>query len=285
MRWLVLAVLFLSTAARADSVALLPLDGDKKLEIYGQPVAAELGRAMTAAGIDVVVVGAKMAVPERAQLIVDGTIKAKGNTVTLTLRIRDPRDGSTLESLPPATSPLVSIDKAAADLSTKLVPAVQGQLQKLQKAAVQTVPNGSGEHKPDVVASKAAEPVAQLPELKVSVSMLKPNPALRLLSSAFPHELDAWATQHGRHVDMTGTSQIQFELLTFAITPGKIPLAKARVRMRVYDAGKIKFDRIIHTDTIVGDRDISEQAFAERTAREVLLIANPNLKRTLADWK
>ena len=279
MRLLVIAFLLFSTAARADSVALLPLDGDKKLEIYGQPVAAELGRAMTAAGIDVVVVGAKMAVPERAQLIVDGTITAKGKTVTLTLRIRDPRDGSTLESLPPATSPLVSIDKAAADLSAKLVPAVQTQLQKLQK------PAPIEERKPDVVVTAPPQAQAQLPELKVSVSMLKPNPALQLLSSAFPHELDAWATQHGRRLDMTGSSQIQFELLTFAITPGKIPLAKARVRMRVYDGAKVKFDRIIHTDTIVGDHDITEQAFAERGAREVLLIANPNLKRTLTDWK
>jgi hypothetical protein len=279
MRLLVLVLLLLCRVARADSVALLPLDGDKKLEIYGQPVAAELGRAMTAAGIDVVVVGAKMAVPERAQLIVDGTITSKGKTVTLTLRIRDSRDGSTLESLPPATSPLISIDKAAADLSAKLVPAVQMQLQKLQ-APVQTEPD----RKPDVVVPSQPQ-AQQLPELKVSVSMLKPNPALQLLSSAFPHELDAWATHHGRHLDMTGTSQIQFELLAFAITPGKIPLAKARVRMRVYDGAKVKFDRIIHTDTIVGDHDITEQAFAERAAREVLLIAHPNLKRTLADWK
>ncbi len=281
MRLLVLVFLLFSTAARADSVALLPLDGDKKLEIYGQPVAAELGRAMTAAGIDVVVVGAKMAVPERAQLIVDGTITAKGKTVTLTLRIRDPRDGSTLESLPPAPSPLVSIDKAAADLSAKLVPAVQTQLQKLQKS--QPVP--IDERKPDVAVTAQPQPQAQLPDLKVSVSMLKPNPALQLLSSAFPHALDVWATQHGRRADMTGSSQIQFELLTFAITPGKIPLAKARVRMRVYDGAKVKFDRIIHTDTIVGDHDITEQAFAERAAREVLLIAHPNLKRTLTDWK
>jgi hypothetical protein len=277
MRLLVLALLLLSTAARADSVALLPLDGDKKLEIYGQPVAAELGRAMKAAGIDVVVVGAKSSVPEGAQLIVDGTITAKGKTVTLTLRIRDPRDGSTLESLPAATSPLVSIDKAAADLTGKLVPAVQAQLQNQQKP-VPTEP----ERKPEVV---TPPPAAQLPALNVSVSILKPNPALQLLSSAFPHELDAWATHHGRHVDMTGSSQIQFELMTFSITPGRIPLAKARVRMRVYDGAKVKFDRIIHTDTIVGDRDITEQAFAERAAREVLLIANPNLKRTLADWK
>jgi hypothetical protein len=57
------------------------------------------------------------------------------------------------------------------------------------------------------------------------------------------------------------------------------------VRQPVPFGKYLLLDRIIHTDTIVGDRDISEQAFAERAAREVLLIANPNLKRTLADWK
>ena len=126
---------------------------------------------------------------------------------------------------------------------------------------------------------------AELPELKVSISTLKPNPALQLLQSAFPRELEVWGKQHGRTVDMTGASTLQFELVTFTVTPGKVPLAKARVRMRVYEGGKVKFDRIIRTDTIVGDRDISEQAFAERTAREVLLIANANLRRTLSDWK
>jgi hypothetical protein len=279
MRLIALVVLLFALPARADTVALLPLDGDKKLEIYGQPVAAELGRAMTSAGIEVVVVGAKMAVPEQAALIVDGTIKAKGGTVTLSLRIRDPRDGSTLETLPPSSSPLVAIDKAAAEQSAKLVPAIQTQLQKLHQV--------KPEPKPDVVVVAPPQPQAdpQLPELKVSVSMLKPNAALQLLQSAFPRELDVWGKHHGRRVDLTGASTLQFELITFSITPGKIPLAKARVRMRLYEAGKIKFDRVIRTDTIVGDRDISEQAFAERAAREVLLIAHANLRRTLTDWK
>lgn len=286
MRLIALLVLLFALPAHADTVALLPLDGDKKLEIYGQPVAAELGRAMTAAGIEVVVVGAKMAVPEGAALIVDGTIKAKGGTVTLSLRIRDPRDGSTLETLSPSTSPLVAIDKAAAELSAKLVPAVHTQIAKRQPTPVKIEPKP-----PEVVVAPPQPSEPQLPELKVSVSMFKPNPALQLLQSAFPRELDVWGKQHGRRVETpaafgaSGTSTLQFELLTFSVTPGKIPLAKARVRMRVYEAGKIKFDRVIRTDTIVGDRDITEQAFAERAAREVLLIANANLRRTLSDWK
>jgi hypothetical protein len=45
--WLIALVLGIAMPAHADSVALLPLDGEKRLEIYGQPVANELARAMT----------------------------------------------------------------------------------------------------------------------------------------------------------------------------------------------------------------------------------------------
>ena len=115
LRLMVIAWLVaLATPVRADSVALLPLDGEKRLEIYGQPVAAELARALNGAGVEVVVVGAKMAVPEKAKLIVDGTIKAKGQTVTLELRIRDAKDGAELEKLPPSSGQLMNIDKVAA---------------------------------------------------------------------------------------------------------------------------------------------------------------------------
>ena len=48
-------------ARMPTTIAMLPLDGEKRLELFGQPVAAEIARALKAAGIDVVVVGASMA--------------------------------------------------------------------------------------------------------------------------------------------------------------------------------------------------------------------------------
>src|SRR4249919_3150487 len=71
-------------AAQGDAVALLPLDAERSLEIYGQPVASELARALVAGSVQVVVVGPKMAVPERARLIIDGTISlGKASAVTI----------------------------------------------------------------------------------------------------------------------------------------------------------------------------------------------------------
>src|SRR5262245_21447863 len=126
-----LAVLFVTGPARADdAVALLPLDADAKLEIYGQPVASELARALVAGGVDVVVVGPKMAVPERAKLIVDGQITAtKQDAVVLSLRIRNPVDGTTLSTTQASAQGLQNIDKAAAELSAKLLPLVKTQIE------------------------------------------------------------------------------------------------------------------------------------------------------------
>src|SRR5665647_1440851 len=129
---LVLAVV-LASAGRAhadDAVALLPLDADQKLEIYGQPVASELARVLIAGKIDVVVVGQKMAVPERARLIVDGTIRSgKGSTVVLTVRVRTAVDGTVLLPTMEATAPsLANIDKAAADLSARVLTSVRKHL-------------------------------------------------------------------------------------------------------------------------------------------------------------
>src|SRR5665811_771674 len=101
MRWLLAIGLVVlgSVQAFADepahAVALLPLDADAKLELYGQPVASEVARALVHGGIEVVVVGPKMAVPAQARLVVDGTIKSgKGDNVEITVRIRDALDGT-----------------------------------------------------------------------------------------------------------------------------------------------------------------------------------------------
>jgi len=286
LRLLVIAwLLLLAAPARGDSVALLPLDGEKRLEIYGQPIAAELARALTAAGVDVVVVGANTAVPAQAKLIVDGTIKAKKQTVTLELRIRDAKDGSTLQTLPASSGVLTSIDKVAADVAAHVVPAVKTELEALAKKATPDVKPPEITPPPE----KPAEPA--LPQLLVAVPMsAHPSQAAALLGSTFASQLGPWATKHGHQFALTDkidTAELAIELrvLAFDITPGKVPMAKARVRLRVIDRAHVTFDRVIVTDTIVGDREISEDAFAARVAREVLMIANPNIRRAVASWK
>ena len=69
-------------------VALLPLDAPGRLSIYGQPVAAEVARTLGSPTLQVVVVGAAMAVPQDAALIVEGSISTARKRVTVELRLR-----------------------------------------------------------------------------------------------------------------------------------------------------------------------------------------------------
>ena len=283
--------------AQARAVALLPLDADQQLAIYGQPVASELARALGAGGVDVVVVGPKMAVPERARLIVDGTIRAKGEAVVLSVRVRDVADGTVLATLDATAPKLTSIDKAAAQLSARVLPAVTELLAKQQQAA----------HARPQPAPGPAAPAAPAPEPLLVAVIAAPGtpPATAPLRDALAHAVDAWAEAHHRTVVAVdaaalasskalaahhGTLGVLFEIEGYAVDPGVVPLARARVHVRVVQPagfvdGAVGFDRVIVTDTIVGDRGLSADALAARAAREVLAIAEPHVRRVVASWR
>ena len=272
-RLLVIVCLALcSSHALADTIAMLPLDGDKRLEIYGQPVAAEIARALKAAGVDVVVVGARMDVPDSAQLIVDGTIKsAKNKRIELSIRLRDPRDGTVLDTLPAPATKLDNLDKAAADLSARVVPSVKSHLETLAKAAA--TPAVVDTVKPPEPQPPKPRPV-HVPTLATS-TISASAPELVMLRTALDRETALWAAT--QRYD----AKLALEVLTYAPKTGKVPTARARVRVRIDDGNGIKFDRIVRTDTIVGDRDASLDQLAARTAREVLAIVQPHLRRTM----
>lgn len=290
----------------ADTVALLPLDGEKRLEIYGQPVASEMGRALKAHGLDVVVVGAKMAVPDKAQLIVDGTITAdKKNAITLSIRIRDPRNGTVLETLPATATTLTTIDKAAADLSLRIVPAVKAHLEALAKPPVQPA-QPVQPVQPDRPIDARVQPPSAPRLAGVLVAVASPRsaqPALALLTHGLADELPRWSAQHKREARKVGAEElsrargaqtvsaaqvdlgIALEVLRFSVEPGEVPMARARVRVRVVHAGTIIFERVVRTDTIVGDKGITEQDMAVRVGREVLAIVNAQLRRKVPGWR
>ena len=119
-------------AEQARAVALLPLDADAKLELFGQPVASEVARALVQGGLEVVVVGPRMAVPGKARVVVDGTIKAgKGTTVVLAVRLRDVRTGEVLDTIPVEAASMTAMDRAAEELSAKVLPSVKTHLAAL----------------------------------------------------------------------------------------------------------------------------------------------------------
>jgi hypothetical protein len=61
-------------------------------------------------------------------------------------------------------------------------------------------------------------------------------------------------------------------------------MASARVRLRIIDPQAVVFDRVIVTDTVVGEKGLDADKLTERVAREVLEIADPHLKRRISTW-
>jgi hypothetical protein len=275
VRWLVLALLLISRMAGADpdAVALLPLDSDQKLEIYGQPVASEIARELVAGGIDVVVVGPKMAVPERARLVIDGTIApGKGDAVVLAVRIRERATGATLDKLDATAPALTNIDRAASDLAARVLPTVKARLAVVSHPAQDS--HLEPRH-PPVTAPAAGKTLA--------IEVVADPRRTTLVEHVLPDELATWAARHHWHADTSGKpgdARVVMTVLAFDVTPGAIPMGHARVRVRIGDS----FDRVVVTDSVVGERNISMRDLAARTARAVLDIVDPHMRRKVPGW-
>jgi hypothetical protein len=281
---------------KSEAVALLPLDADARMAIYGQPVASEIARALVAGGIDVVVVGPKMAMPDRAKLIVDGTIGAtKADLVTLSLRVRNPVDGTTLATTQAQVQGLANIDKAAADVSAKILPIVREKLEAQKPKEV--IPVEPKDPKIAVVPPDVVRP------LLVGVSTSSKSASQDALKDAFVAQIAPWAARQRREPKTTeakllragdavktikagGTDLgIAFEIKSFSISDDTIPLGRARVHVVVADAAGVLFDRVVVTDSVVGDKNIKTDVMAARVAREVLDILRPHLKRLVTAWR
>jgi hypothetical protein len=296
-RVVLLLTLFASTARADDGkVALLPFDAAPKLDVYGQVVASEIAQALIAGKIDVVVVLPKMAVPSEAKLIVDGKISAgKGGAIELTIRVRDPK-------LPPPPQPqfkataasLETLDKTTKELSEKLLPLVREKLEQLTPKVVEPVkqvtpplaPIKAMPLRPILVGvrTKSGGEDAE----KVRAAIVDAVPAWAAAGQRAPSVIEAGMldaktatkTVAGSNADRA----IAFEILSYSLWGVTVPMGKVRVRVRIADAGQVLFDRVVVTDTIVGDKDMSTDAFAARVARDVLSILRPHVRKTVPGW-
>jgi hypothetical protein len=78
---------------------------------------------------------------------------------------------------------------------------------------------------------------------------------------------------------------IAFEILGYSIvTRRAVPLARARVRVRISDASAVVFERVVATDTVVGERGMAPEVLAARVAQEVLDILRPHMRRAASPW-
>ena len=272
-----------------DAVALLPLDADKSLEIYGQPVASEIARALVAGAVQVVVVGPRMAVPERARLIVDGTIAlGKAGAVTISLRIRNRVDGVVLDNLSASAPGLARIDSAASELSARVLPIVRDRLAALHRA----VEGVRIEPRPAAPAAPAPRPVL------VAITDERKSAEAGPLPAALETAATSWTQGHRRPLQKTdagklatapGDLAIGFWILDFTVDDladaTRLQAARARVRVQIIRAHSVVFDRIVATDSVLGEPGLARPELAARVAREVLAILRPHMRRSVPSWQ
>ncbi|MFT3693661.1 MAG: hypothetical protein QM831_11010 [Kofleriaceae bacterium] len=302
MRWLAIVCLLVSMAAAepqdepARAVALLPLDADAKLELYGQPVANEVSRALVAGGIEVVVVGPKMAVPAKARIVVDGTIKAHGAAIDLVVRLRDSKTGAVIDSVNAQASSQTAMDHAAEELSAKVLPVVKSHLAELIAADAKA-------NAPKEPVKVPTPPVAK-PQATILTAVIAPpsnDPLINQLRAALEAQLAPWAGKRhhevkpidpklgGKQMPKTVEAQkadlaIELDVRDCTIENDKVSIARAAVHVRISDPQKVVFDRVIVTDSIPGDKNLAEAKLIERVAREVLSIADPQVHRRIPTW-
>ena len=296
-RALIVLVLLAATARADDKVALLPLDAAAKLDVYGQVVASEIAQALIAGKIDVVVVLPKMGVPDEAKLIVDGKLAAgKGGAIELSIRVRDPKAVVIVQQFHATAASLETLAKTTRDLSAKVLPVVRDTLVEMTTKPIEPV-------KPPVITPVEPPAKPQARPLLVGIMTKSSSSDAEKLRAALVDHVPGWVTAAQRLPSVieagmldaktatktvsgsTADRAIALEILSYSLWGDDVPMGKARVRVRIADAGQILFERVVVTDTIVGDKAMSTDAFAERVALEVLAILRPHVKKTVPAWR
>jgi hypothetical protein len=286
VRWLIVAIAVLvARPVHADTppqtVALLPLATGKGFELYGQPVASEVARALRAGGLEVVVVSAGATPPSRARVVIDGTIAggAKG-AVTLTVRVRDADKGVVVTTLDATAPELTALDHAAADLAARLLPAVKAQL--AAHDAITSAPPP-----PPHVVEPPHVPTVRRPSLPAAFAYggsLDPDfPAAaaaevaRALVERTGHvAVDAPRAPDGKPIDVPFEIAVVIE--RYELIQDGVWTARATARVRWIDGrGKTLVDRVVHTDTLVGARTDDRAAMLRYVDAQLVQIVAPHL--------
>ena len=271
------------TDAPQPTVALLPLATGKGFELYGQPVAAEVARALRAGGLEVVVVSQGATPPARAHLVVDGTIAGGPHgAVAMQVRVRDLDKGVVVATLDASAPELTQLDHAAADLAARLLGAVKEQLALRDQP--KTPPHHDTPPPPPPHHQELSPPPVDLPPAIVwgtSVAPEFPDDAAagiaRALVARTAHRgVDAGAPPDGK--PLQGDYGLAIEVEDYGVVLDGVWTARATARVRWFGAdGRQVADRIVHTDTLVGSRKDDRAAMVRYASAQLADILAPRV--------
>jgi hypothetical protein len=274
--------------AAAVTIALLPLATGKGLALYGQPVASELARALRAGGLDVVVVSAGAPVPARARLVIDGTVAPDGDGVALEVRVRDPARGAVVATLAARAPELAAIDRAAADLSVRLLPAIRAQLAQASPVAHAPVEHTPVDHAPVDRAPVDHAPVDHAPVAPAPAALIVARSLVLDFPAAAAASIATALVRRVHHRAVPGELApgplvgadfaVVVEITAFDVEQVGVLIGRARARVRWIGAtGAVIAERVVHTDTVVGNRRGDAAALARACADQLVAIVAPRV--------
>ena len=287
------------------TIALIPFTADKRLVLYGKPVAAEVTRALRDAGLDVTLVTDGDPVPARARLVVDGRLVKRGAGVVIEARIRDPERGVDVARPSGSATALDDIDHAAAAVAAELVTAIRAGLAEQDAQAARAAaalrpseptapvapePGHPTDRRPLAIIVVAAPLIASADGAAVDIAPLFAPAAIELARRLGHRAAVEAAPQPAAPLDPLGATArgasmvVGFELLGFVSgTQRDIPVARARARVTVFDAaGKPLYRRIVRTDTLVGSRGDRIDTLIRFAAAQVTDVVAPRIRERLA---
>ncbi len=117
-------------------------------------------------------------------------------------------------------------------------------------------------------------------------------------TASLTHAVEPWARGHHRDPRSTAaladlvsavaggsaSMGVALDIVGYEVETAPTVMARARVHVRIADPGKLLFDRIVTTDTVVGEQKMAPEALADRVAAEVLRILAPHLHRAVPSW-
>lgn len=283
-------------AAPATTIAVIPLQAERRLALYGAPVASELAGALTRAGFEVVLVSDVAVVPTRAWLVVDGRLITAGKAVAIELRIRDPERAIDVTRLAARAATVATIDAATRDLAADLTAAITAARPRAPAA-----PSALGE--PRVVDDPRApvelppptDPIAPAPpptpdprpraQVRVRGKALHDRAGAPLDVAALTRPaLARLAARLGYVVvdDPAAPLVITAELTRLvAGFEGEVPVGRGRARVIVSRDGAVVFDRLVRTDTVVGSRGDRVDTIVRLVAAQAADVVLPRVRERL----
>lgn len=286
-----LVVLLAAAPARADdgAIAVLPLtSSEKRLAMYGVPVARVLAGQLRQAGNTVETVTSSRSLPRRVAWVIDGRIvAASGGRVVLEARLRDPGRGSAFGQVASKPGRLTEIDELARQVAGDLAPLLVRARASAKSAKTSTAPPPASAPaasaplavRPTIVITRDREPIVT-DALAALVERLGYRAVVSDLGGIAPPDKvkGALGKASARYALLAEVRSVDYEWAAKDVLT-----ARGTMRLVLVDgAGKPLYNGVLDTDTLVGNRGDRHAALLGFVARQVMQMAAPRLKKALA---